>query len=258
MDIRPIGFFDSGLGGISVLRSALAELPTEDYIFYGDNKNAPYGDKTEAEITALTFRAADRLVSAGVKAIVLACNTATGTCIREIREKLDVPVISVEPAIKPACAAPGSGRVLMLATLATTRLSRYLALQSQMPDPQRVINVPCPGLVDRIELGVYREDAFDDLLDVHLKPYWGWNIDGIVLGCTHYLFIKKAISRYAAMHFTGPCTLYDGNDATARQLRRVLAERQLLSGQGSGKVEFITTGDRSRIIPLFESLLFAK
>lgn len=255
MDTRPIGMFDSGLGGISVLRAARNELPGENFIFYGDNQNAPYGDKSEAQIKALTFACANTLVARGVKAIVVACNTATGTCIQQIRQKLDVPVISVEPAIKPACMAPGSGKVLMMATLATTKLSRYLALQSRMPDPDRVINVACPGLVDRIEQGVFSDDAFDDLFDRFLSPYHGMEIDGIVLGCTHYPFIRGAISRYAGLHFAGRCQLYDGNAGTARQLRRVLQKNDLLHPEGTGHVDFMTSGDLSREIPLFELLL---
>ncbi|MCE5235527.1 MAG: glutamate racemase [Clostridiaceae bacterium] len=255
MDPRPVGVFDSGLGGASVLREALTLLPHENYIYYGDNLNAPYGDKTEAEITALTFRCADELVSRGVKAILIACNTATATCIRQIREKLEVPVVSVEPAIKPACAADGTGKVLMMATLATTKLGRYLELQSRMPDPGRVINVPCPGLVDRIERNVLADDAFDDLFDRFLSPYHGMEIDGIVLGCTHYIFIRGAIARYAAAHFKGACRFYDGNAATVRQLARVLEEKGLSNDAGSARAEFCTSGDEAVYRPIFNSLL---
>lgn len=255
MDARPVGFFDSGLGGASVLRSALAALPGESYVYYGDNRFAPYGDRTEDEITRLTLKSARRLRQEGVKAIVVACNTATATCIRAIRSQLDIPVVSVEPAIKPACMAPGNGRVLMLATLATTRLARYLALQSRMPDPDRVVNVPCPGLVERIESGVFDDDAFDDLLDGYLRPYHGMRVDGVVLGCTHYVFIRGAIARYVRAHFAGPARFYDGNDATALQLRRVLEARALLSDAGAGTVRFLTSGDPSVFEPMFFALL---
>lgn len=250
-----MGFFDSGLGGISVLRSALRLLPEETYIYYGDSKNAPYGDRTEEEITRLTMACAHALVERGVKAMVIACNTATATCISAIRRELSLPVVSVEPAIKPACAAPGTGKVLMMATLATTRLQRYLDLQNRMPDPNRVINVPCPGLADRIEGGVFAADAFDDLLDRYLSPYWGTEVDGIVLGCTHYPFIKGAIARYAGAHFAGPCRLYDGNDATVRHLGDVLREKGMENAGGRGEVTFLTSGDPARVTPVFEMLL---
>ena len=255
MDLRPIGFFDSGLGGVSVLREARRLLPRENYIYYGDNANAPYGDKTEAEITRLTLNSANELIAHDVKVLVIACNTATATCIRLVRQLMDVPVVSVEPAIKPACAQSGHGCVLMLATLTTTRLSRYLALQSRMPDPKRVINVPCPGLVDRIEQGVLSDDAFDDLLDGYLSPYWDREVDGIVLGCTHYPFIRGAVRRYASAHFTGPCSLYDGNMGTANELMRVLKRNNLVSTAGAGRVAFYTSGDPARCEPLFRHLM---
>lgn len=256
MDDRPIGVFDSGLGGASVLREALRTLPHEKFIYYGDNQNAPYGDRTEAEITALTMRCAHLLADHGVKAILIACNTATATCIERIRSELEIPVVSVEPAIKPACMQPGTGKVLMMATRATTRLRRYLDLQARMPDPSRVINVPCPGLVERIEQGIFDDDAFDDILDRHLSAYYSMQIDGIVLGCTHYIFIRNAIRRYAAMHFSGSCTLFDGNEATAHQLARVLAEHGLLNSESAaGSVEFHTSGDPAQFQPVFDLLL---
>lgn len=255
MDTRPIGFFDSGLGGISVLRATLRLLPDEDYVFYGDNLNAPYGDKAPEEIRNLTFQCANRLMEENVKAIVVACNTATGACIRQIREAFALPVLSVEPAIKPACALPGEGRVLMLATSATTKMDRYLALQRRMPDPERVVNVPCPGLVERIEQGIFAPDAFDDLLTGYLSPYEGMRVDALVLGCTHYIFIKEAIRRYARLHFTGDCLLFDGNAGTAAQLKRVLEAEGLQNGRGSGSVRFFTSGPEERLRPLFESLL---
>lgn len=116
MDARPIGIFDSGMGGVSLLRDARMLLPTENFIYYGDNLNAPYGDRTEEEILALTENSADFLLQLGVKALVIACNTATSASINVLRKKLDVPVISVEPAIKPACEIPGDGKIFMLAT----------------------------------------------------------------------------------------------------------------------------------------------
>lgn len=255
MDTRPIGFFDSGLGGVSVLRSARKLLPKENYVYFGDNQNAPYGDRTESVITQYTLASAHTLLNQGVKALVIACNTATATCIRRIRDELDIPVVSVEPAIKPACMTAGNGKILMMATLATTRLERYLALQSRMPDPKRILNVPCPGLVDRIESGVFAPDAFDDLFEQYLAPYRGMEIDGIVLGCTHYVFIRDAVARYAKRNFSGPVRLYDGNDATALHLKHVLESGALLNGSGTGDVRFLTSGDPAVFTPLFSTLL---
>lgn len=255
---RPVGFFDSGLGGASVLREALKLLPNENYIYYGDNANAPYGDRSDEEITSLTFRSAHRLVDMGVKAIVLACNTATATCINQIRSEFSIPVISVEPAIKPACMLPGDGKVLMMATMATTRLERYLRLQQRMPDPDRVINIPCPGIVERIEAGKLSADDYDDLFAEYLAPYKNMNTDAIVLGCTHYIFIKDAFRRNAALHLKGKCELIDGNEGTVRQLQRVLSDHGLTNASGSASVTFCTSGDAERLLPIFNTLINGK
>lgn len=254
MDTRPVGIFDSGMGGISLLRDAVRILPNENFIFYGDDLNAPYGDKTEQEILTLAGNAADFLISCGVKALVLACNTATSASINVLRKKLDVPVVSIEPAVKPACEHPGDGKIFMLATVATTHLSRYQALCSRMPDPGRIINVGCSGLVNRIEQGITAPDAFDDILDKCLMQYHGMKADGIVLGCTHFIFIAEAIERYFKKHFSGECRLYDGNAPTARQLRRVLERSSLINCCGEGKVEFFTSGDREKLLPLFKEM----
>ena len=255
MDTRPVGIFDSGMGGVSLLRDALRLLPRENYIFYGDNANAPYGDRTEEEILALTSGAADFLLDHGVKALVLACNTATSASINILRKKLDVPVVSIEPAIKPACERAGEGKVFMLATAATTKLARYRALQQRMPDPSRVINVGISGLVARVERGVVGVGEFDDILDKYLAQYHGMTADAVVLGCTHYVFPAEAIEAYFKAHFEGECRLYDGNRATVRQLRRVLERNGLVNETGTGRVDFLTSGNREELIPVFEKLL---
>ena len=257
-DSRPVGVFDSGFGGASTLRSILTVLPDERFIYYGDNAHAPYGDRQESEILLLSEAAAEFLLGKGVKALVVACNTATSASIKALREKLDVPVISVEPAIKPACEAEGSGRVLMLATVATTKLARYRALQQRMPDPDRVINVGCSGLVELIERGVTDEAAFMRVLNRHLAPYEGLEVDGIVLGCTHFPFIADVIARYAGEHFSGKCRLYDGNMGTARQLARVLAREGLTAPEGEApaeRVTFYTSADPVSAEPIFRRLL---
>lgn len=256
---QPIGVFDSGFGGASVLREAVGLLPKESYIYYGDNKNAPYGDRTEAEITALTLRCADELLSHNVKALLIACNTATATCVEQVRAKLNVPVISVEPAIKPACEHAGSGKILMLATLATTRLERYLALQERMPEPNRIINVPCPGIVEIVEQGKLDFADYKAILTKLLSPYEAMEIDGIVLGCTHYVFIKDAIKQYADLHFRGERILYDGNHATVMQLAKVLSEKDLLQDKNEfGSITFCTSGNAAELKPTFDMLLSLK
>lgn len=251
----PIGVFDSGLGGASVLREALRLLPTEDYIYYGDNANAPYGDRPESEITDLTLACVHRLLDMGCKAILVACNTATANCIDIIRTELNVPVVSMEPAIRLACQQSGPGKVLMMATLATTRMERYLSLQQRMPDPARVINIPCPGIPERVEAGLLGDGDFDDLFDGYLAPYENLETDAIVLGCTHYVFIPGAFRLAARRHLRGPCLLYDGNEGTVHQLARVLEEQGLSNPAGRATVEFHSSGEIAQYQPLFARLL---
>lgn len=255
MDTRPVGIFDSGMGGVSLLRDAVRLLPNENFIYYGDNLHAPYGDRTEEEILELTSNAADLLLEHGVKAMVLACNTATSASINVLRKKLDVPVVSIEPAIKPACTREGDGKVFMLATEATTKLARYKALLARMPEPDRVISVGCSGIVDRIEKGITDDDAFDDIFDKNLKAYFDMKVDSVVLGCTHFPFISGAIQKYFRRHFAGDCILVDGNSATVRQLGRVLESCGLNNCVGEGRTEFFTSGDREQLLPIFKRFL---
>lgn len=257
-DDRPVGVFDSGFGGASTLRDLMRELPFERFIYFGDNANAPYGDRPEEEILALSEAAADLLLHKGVKALVVACNTATSASIKALRMKLDVPVVSVEPAIKPACMAEGRGKVLMLATVATTRLARYRALKNRMPDPERVIDVGCSGLVELIESGLTEGEKIEAALHDKLAPFEGMRIDGIVLGCTHYPFIAPAVKAYAMAHFEGERRIFDGNAGTARQLKRVLINEGLSASPKAPEGEraaFFTSGDPAVEEPIFRRLL---
>ncbi len=253
--ISPVGVFDSGFGGVSVLREALKILPRENFIYYGDNQNAPYGDKTETEIRALTQKGAEFLLAKGAKALLIACNTATAAAMETLRPACPVPVVSVEPAIKPACEAGGTGLILMLATRATTLLARYQALKMRMPAPERIKDVACPGIVERIESGRLGETDFDDLLSRCLSPYEGAAVDAIVLGCTHFPLIRPAFVRYARAHFEGEPRFYDSGAPTCRQLARVLRNNGIENGAGNASVEFFTSGDREKLRPLFDFLI---
>lgn len=254
MDNRPVGVFDSGMGGLSVLKTAMILLPNEDYVYFGDDGNAPYGTKPEERIVELALGCARFLVDKGVKAIVVACNTATSAAINDIRGQFRLPVISMEPAIKPAVEQSTGGRVLMLATPATCALSRYQKLLSRVDARHQVENVPCPGLVELIEAGETGK-AVDERLAELLGKYDGQRVGGIVLGCTHYPFIRENIERYAKAHFAGVPRLFDGNAGTVRQLGRVLADNGLLSENGKGGVSLFTSGDARTVIPAFERML---
>lgn len=250
MDARPIGIFDSGLGGISVLGEAVRQLPGEDFVYYGDNANAPYGTRSEAEIVSLTFDCARLLMRYDVKAIVIACNTATSAAINDIRNAFRLPVISMEPAVKPACESPGDGRVLMLATPATIAQPRYQALVARQPRGERVVSVPCTALAQCIENG----GECTPLIESYLAPHASETVDAIVLGCTHYIFVRREIMDAANRLLRGTPRIYDGNPGTVLQLRHVLEENAMLGASG-GNVKFLTSGSEAIFLPRMRALL---
>ena len=233
----PIGMFDSGVGGISVLREAVRQLPHEHFIFYGDTLHAPYGTKDRQTVLALTRRATERLLDMGVKALVIACNTATSAAAAALREEYpDLPIIGIEPALKPAAALHRDGVILSLATPGTLAGEKYRRLLSQYG--AGVVSLPCPGLMELVEKMELDSPALHAYLDALFAPYQGQKVEAVVLGCTHYSFLKRAIAR----HF--PQTpLLDGNAGTARQLRRRLAEKGLLSERSErGKIHLCSSG----------------
>ncbi len=257
MDERPIGFFDSGFGGVSVLNEAVKILPGENFLYYGDHANMPYGDKSLEEARALSIAAAERIVARGVKALVVACNTATSAAIGDIRAAFGIPILSMEPAVGPACKTTKGG-VLVLATVGTLRQPRYKALVAREDPGGRVVSVPCPGLADKIEWFAEAPERFEQLgeeaLGAYLAPFHGMNVGAIVLGCTHYVFLKKQLQAYAAKHFPG-ARLFDGNEGTARQLKRVLRENGLEAIREKGAVTFDSSGDVGVLKKRFDLLM---
>lgn len=242
MDCKPIGFFDSGVGGISVLKTAFKLMPNENYIYYGDNLNAPYGEKSEEQIKTLSLEAGAFLFSKGVKAIVIACNTATSTSVYMMREKYSLPVISMEPAVKPALSAVKDGRVLVLATPATVSQERYLSLLNKLNADDRVISVGCSGLVELIEQGRTDETSVHAYLERKLANLRGESIGAVVLGCTHYAFVEKEIKSYIDNAYHIDCPVFDGRHGTVWQLKRVLAQEGIECAQdGKGSVTFYSS-----------------
>jgi glutamate racemase len=236
---KPIGFFDSGVGGVSVLKTAYMRMPDENYIYYGDNLNAPYGEKSEEEIKALSLEAGAFLFSKGVKAIVVACNTATSAAIQMMRERFNLPVVSMEPAVKPALSALQGGRVLVLATPATVSQTRYLGLIERLNAVDKVVSVGCGGLVELIEAGRTDEADIHEYLNQKLSFLRGGRIDAAVLGCTHYSFIEKPIKSYIDRVFQTDCPIFDGRHGTARHLEQLLAEQGLRSSENKkGSIVF--------------------
>ena len=213
MDSRPIGVFDSGIGGISMLRNMRSLLPNETFIYYGDEENAPYGIKDESEILELSRKDVDFLMKFDVKAIVIACNTATSAAAKALRSELSIPVIGIEPALKPAQLERKDGYIAVLATPATLRQSKFLKLMELYG--AGVISVPCPGLMEFVEKGILEGHELDSFLQTILRPIAHLPIDGAVLGCTHYSFLAEPIRRAL-----NGVRLFDGNEGTARTFSR--------------------------------------
>ena len=238
MDRRPVGIFDSGLGGISVLGQMLDVLPEENFVYYGDTRNIPYGDKRPEEVLRLTHLAVDKLIAMDCKAVVIACNTATSAAAGPLRQELHMPVIGMEPALKPAALLPQEGAVLVMATAMTLKLGKFQALMAQYG--QHAVPVPCPGLVELIEAGETDGPRIRAKLAEYLSPWLTQPVKAVVLGCTHYVFLRRALRAY----LPAEVALVDGNLGTARQLQTVLDARDLRKPKDAparGEVAFIST-----------------
>ncbi len=190
----PIAVFDSGMGGISVLREMVKEMPNEDFLYFGDSLHAPYGTKTLAEVQELTIGHIQKLKERGCKAAAIACNTATSAAVRKLREMYpQFPLVGIEPAVKPAVLANPGGKVLVMATPMTIRLEKLAALINEYKDQADIYPLACPGLMEFVEDGREQSPELIAFLQELLAPYH--DVDAAVLGCTHYPFVKEQISR---------------------------------------------------------------
>lgn len=236
-----IGFFDSGLGGISVLHEARRAMPNESYIFFGDNKNAPYGPRSLEEIRALSAAGIARLLDRGVKAVVIACNTVTSAYAEIVRaEHPELPIIGMEPALKPAHFARHGGKVIVLATDATLRLEKFQRLMARYGDD--TITVIGHGLVELVEAGKAQSAEAESQVRALLSPYANEQIDAVVLGCTHYPFLREHIQKVFP-----DAKLFDGRDGTVQRLKSQLKEYGLRSDEAPGTVEFQTSAGTETI-----------
>ncbi len=235
-----IGFFDSGVGGVSVLHTARRILPNEHFLYYGDNGHAPYGPKPLEEIRRLSAESVGVLLDRGVKAVVIACNTATSAYAEILRAELKLPVIGMEPALKPAQEARHGGEILVLATQATLTLPKFQRLMKRYGD--HVIPVVGRGLVELVEAGKADSPETEAALRELLGRYVGRSIDSVVLGCTHYPFFAGAIRRMFP-----EAELFDGRTGTCMRLKHLLEAGGLRSKGTEGSVEFLTSGDASTI-----------
>lgn len=254
----PIGIFDSGVGGLSILRHIRAQLPHEQLLYVADSGYAPYGDKPEQMVAARSLSIAHFLVARGAKALVVACNTATVAAIKALRDYYpDMPIVGVEPGLKPAAAASRSGKVGVLATDMTLHGAKFLALREQVSAATGVefLLQPCVGLVDQIELGDLGAPAIEALLVRYLTPLLEQGADTIVLGCTHYPLVRATIEHVIAAATTAPITLVDTGDAVARQLARLLAQGGLLrTDGGAAKLAGFTSASPTALATAFANL----
>ena len=232
---RPIGVFDSGMGGISVLKELYKIMPQEDYIYFGDSRIAPYGTRPAEEVREMTIANVQLLLGQGAKGIVVACNTATAAAVRMLRGMYpDLPIVGIEPAIKPAALQPGHPTILVMATPMTIKGEKYKALMARYEQKADIIGLPCPGLMEFVESGNTDGADLKIFLEDLLAPYLR-EIDSIVLGCTHYPFVRRLIEEIAGERVR----IFDGGLGTAREMRRRLEAAGLLTSRKEyGSVTF--------------------
>jgi glutamate racemase len=256
----PVGIFDSGVGGLSVLRHIHAQLPLENLAYFADSAFAPYGGKPEAEVVERTLAIAGFLASQRCKALVIACNTATAAAVTAVRGRYPLlPVVGVEPGLKPAALCSASRVVGVLATERTLASKRFQALEAQLGAATgvRFVTQACSGLADQVEKGELRSPATAALVRRYVEPLLAQGADTLVLGCTHYPFLLPLIEA-SARHVAGrEVNIIDTGEAVARQLRRMLAERALLSAANAapGAIQGWTTGSAGTLATSMMKLL---
>ena len=244
-----IGVFDSGVGGIGTLAQLRHELPQENFIYYGDTAHAPYGTKSPEEVLACVRDVMDELLARDVKAVVIACNTATSVAAAQLRAEMTLPIIGMEPALKPAAEARENGKILVLATPVTLRLEKFALLMERFGEGAE--RVPCPGLMELVEAQDFvRAESY---LKELLAEYDMSSVDSLVLGCTHYVFLRPILAKMLPAHVR----IFDGNAGTARQLRRVLEQHGLLSTEREqGTTTLMTSSDsKNEAISVMQTLL---
>ncbi|MTI81826.1 MAG: glutamate racemase [Firmicutes bacterium] len=247
----PIGIFDSGLGGLSIAKEIRKLLPNEDLLYYGDSAYCPYGEKPHEVIKERVFSISNFLLSNGAKILVVACNTASIVSLDEIRKKFQVPVVGVEPAVKPAVSATKTGTIGVLATGVTLSGDRFSSLVQRYCDKTTVVTQPCPGLVEQVENGKVHNEETQKLLTKYVKPLLEQDADTIVLGCTHYPFLRSKI-----MEIAGPnVTIIDTGLPVAQQTARVLEKHGLSNtNKHQGQEQFYTSGDQNIVEPVVRLL----
>ena len=251
MSSSPVGFFDSGIGGISLWMIVNKILPNENTIYLSDSKNCPYGNKPIEYLNEICIKNTEFLISKGCKTIVVACNTATTNSISLLRKIFDVPFIGIEPAIKPAALNSVSGKIGILATKGTLSSTLFSLTSSSHLDKVELIKKDGDGLVELIEKGIFDGRDLNNLLIKYLKPMIDFGVDQIVLGCTHYPFIKPLIKK-----ITKDINVIDCNEAVALQLKNILEINKLINSRtsnNSNHIFFNSSSDNSTINKILEN-----
>jgi glutamate racemase len=247
----PIGVFDSGVGGLSVLREIRRALPAEDLLYVADTANAPYGDRDAEFIRERSLAIVARLMEHPVKAVVVACNTATGLAVDALRERYALPIVAIEPAVKPAASQTRSGVIGVIATTQTLASPRFTKLVDTHASGIDVLLQACPGLMERVESGELTSPDTRAIVEQYVRPLVDKGADAIVLGCTHYPFLRSVIEDVA-----GPSvTIIDPAVAVAREVRRRLEIANLLADSTHHGTERVwTTGPADRTAPVVDAL----
>jgi len=249
--LATIGVFDSGVGGLSILDEALKQLPRHHYLYLADSANAPYGEKTASWIANRSLQMCRHLFNQGCDAIVVACNTATAEAIKQIRSELQIPIIGVEPGIKPAAMQSHNGIVGVLATEATLNSDKFNALLATLPNHCQFIKQAGAGLVPLIENGQLESPQMRALLQTHLKSIIEAQADTLVLGCTHYPFLKNQIQGLIGTSLT----IVDTSDAVVRQLGRQLEQHRLSDETGKVSLSLLSTANGDTLQSMAKRLL---
>jgi glutamate racemase len=246
----PVGVFDSGVGGLSVAREIRRALPAEHLLYVADTAYVPYGDRGDDEVRARTLAIGEWIQAQGAKVLVVACNTASGAALEALRERLTIPVIGLEPALKPAVRQTRNGRVGVMATSGTLRSARFQRLVDNYADGVQVVRDPCPGLADLVEDGLLAGPELARRMEEYVAPLRETGVDTVVLGCTHYVFVRDAIR-----DALGPeVRLLDSGEAIARRTRQILDEAGALADGGAGTIRILTTGEPAEVASIVARL----
>jgi glutamate racemase len=248
---NPIGVFDSGVGGLSVLREIHKLLPHENLLYVADSAHAPYGDKSKEFILERSTAIVDFFIGQQVKAIVVACNTATGAAVKELRPNYTLPMIAMEPAVKPASEKSITRTIGVLATSRTLASNNFQILFARFADQVKIIAQACPGLVEQVERGDLYSDKTRALIAQYVNPLVDQEVDIIVLGCTHYPFLAPLIQEIAG----ASVTVIDSGFAIARELKSRLVKAEILSDRTHpGSVQFWSSDKTSKTKPVISEL----